>query len=292
MCWKTVWNSRTVVGRESLEGKGEHSAGCNRPQASWKDAKMNQNCTCCRSAVQRTGLRGHRPAECQRRSPPRGSATATFVSGSKGSWRGGGTLVKDDGCKEEKWQLSVKGQESLGAAPCEKRLEDSGRLAFPQSARRPAGRCSLVTVPTAATQVYFEWEWEPWRAAPMWHCLHLCPNSWQERSLGTCKHMTLFPPPRGCSEKGWGGVWTLEKRKALSENWLLPSQGEQCDDFTAYFQSTGKVSTWLCCRIIVTTTPVSCTQTHPWVWLSKRRRKMLSPWWAGNILQVILPLIK
>lgn len=63
---------------------------------------MNPNCMCCRSAVQRTGLCGHRPAECRRRSPPWGSATATFMSGSKGSRRGGGTLmVKDDGWRKK-----------------------------------------------------------------------------------------------------------------------------------------------------------------------------------------------
>lgn len=70
-----------------------------------------------------------------------------------------------------------------------------------------------------------------------------------------------------------------------------PVKGKS-DDFTAHFQSTLKVSSWLCCQIIVTTMPTSYTQLQPGAWLSKRRKKNAFSINSKEHFEVILPFNK
>lgn len=98
------------------------------------------------------------------------------------------------------------------------------------------------------------------------------PSSWHERSSCKLQAHDFTLTYQGLFWKRLGVSLYIEEEKSPSQT-LAPAQSRgKRDDFTDYFQTIVKVSSWLCC-IIVTTIPISFTQMHPWVWLNKRRRK-------------------
>ena len=175
--------------------------------------------------------------------------------------------------KGEKWQLWVKSQENLCTQTCKKCLEDFGKLTFLKTEWQAVRKILPGDCYNCVCNSSLFWV-RMWTLESRTDVIpSYVPSSWHERSLCNCKHVTLFSPPRELFWERLGvSLYTEEEKSPFQK--LAPAQSRgKSDDFTAYFQSTVKVSSWLCCHIIVTTIPISCTQLHPWVGLSERRKK-------------------